>query len=203
MLANLAAWVAELKAQGKQRPLDRTDGRVVALRKSKRRSFREIIEDIFDRLQPVPTGCWEWQAGCTNGGYGEVAFHMCEVRVNIAMWRIFHGGYDTKLKVCHSCNNPPCANPQHLYLATHMQNVRDAVRDGLVWWPRGEAHGKTKLNEQQVVEIRKRYAAGAPLSLLDKTYGQSTWNIIRGATWRHVPMPPELITRFGNPKPLK
>ena len=69
---------------------------------------------------------------------------------------------DTKLLVLHRCDNRRCCNPEHLFLGTHSDNTLDAVGKGRQFLPdnRGERSGLAKLTEEQVQEIRTKYASG-------------------------------------------
>lgn len=74
------------------------------------------------------------------------------------MWIVTHGPIPAGLSVCHSCYNRLCVNPLHLYLATKAEHNVEQGIDG--HQPRGEAMPQSKLTEQQVLEIRRRVAAG-------------------------------------------
>jgi hypothetical protein len=73
--------------------------------------------------------CWEWQGHRDKHGYGY--FHGIVTRI---MWVHAHGSIDPGLKVCHSCDNPPCVNPAHLFLGTQKDNIHDMCRKGRAWW---------------------------------------------------------------------
>lgn len=75
------------------------------------------------------------------------------------------------LFVCHHCDNPPCCNPDHLFLGTPQDNSTDAVKKGLT--KRGEAHSSAVLTEFQVVEIKERLANGAENSELADLFNVS------------------------------
>lgn len=69
------------------------------------------------------------------------------------------------LEVRHKCDNPPCINPGHLELGTHADNMRDRCARGRTRGGVGERHGHAKLEEAQVLEIRRLFVAR------DKDYG--------------------------------
>lgn len=89
----------------------------------------------------------------------------------------------------HSCDNPPCVNPAHLFLGTTQENAQDMVRKGR--WANGircgELSHSAKLTLPQVEEIRGRYAAGERQVSLAADFGvrQTTISrIIRGDSWK-------------------
>jgi hypothetical protein len=64
------------------------------------------------------------------------------------------------MMVCHTCDNPPCVNPSHLFLGTNQDNIRDASRKGRLARRCGEEAFSAKLTWEQVRLIRLRHAAG-------------------------------------------
>jgi len=66
-------------------------------------------------------------------------------------WELTYGAILGGMHVLHRCDNRICVRPDHLYLGTHQQNMRD-VRERLV--------GNAKLTPKQVTEVRARYEAG-------------------------------------------
>ncbi len=130
--------------------------------------------------------CWEWQ-GARSNGYG-VFYCFGRIYAHRFSFWIHTGVHPGDLGCCHSCDNPSCVNPAHLWLGTQAQNIHDAVSKGRM--ARGEKQGFSKLTEAQVLKIRKRYAAGSVTQKrLAKDYGidrSTVGYIVRRDCWTHI-----------------
>jgi hypothetical protein len=91
---------------------------------------------------------------------------------------------------CHSCDNPGCCNPAHIFAGTEAENMADRDAKGRHWVQHGEQHPCARLTEQNVREIRRIYAAGkASYTDLSRRYGvgvPSIADVIHRRTWKHV-----------------
>lgn len=136
-----------------------------------------------------PNDCWEWQGHRNRKGYGQLWFIDQTIAAHRVTWILTHGFIPDGLWVLHKCDNPSCVNPNHLFLGTNDDNVADKLTKKRQ--PYGTRIPLAKLNEQQVVEARKRFAEGGiSMAALARTYGVSSMsmrNVIYRATWRHVP----------------
>jgi len=136
-----------------------------------------------------PDECWPWRRGRSRYGYG--AFMLDQGKQIVASryaYILTHGPIATIAMVCHSCDNPPCCNPAHLFLGTKTDNMVD--RDSKGRQARGERGGTARLTEDDVRAIRIRYAAGndSQQRIADE-YGISQFMIsaiVRRAAWKHV-----------------
>jgi hypothetical protein len=93
----------------------------------------ELAQKYIDRfwsrvdISGGENACWEWQGGRTIEGYGGYNTPLTSGAHRHAYYfayRELPGG----LLVCHHCDNPPCCNPKHLFLGTHLDNMRDKAR---------------------------------------------------------------------------
>lgn len=146
-----------------------------------------------------PDACWPWMRGTSNG-YGKISSggrgHP-SLRTHRVAYEFAHGLIPAGLCVCHRCDNPLCCNPAHLFAGTLKDNTQDMLakgRHGARTKPestvRGERVLQAKLTEPQVLEIRRRYAAGdVSRRELGAEYGVTQRTIERVVgmqLWKHV-----------------
>jgi hypothetical protein len=144
----------------------------------------------FWRQVRLGSACWEWTGQRNAKGYGLVAPSK-RGRSRLAhrvAWAAERGPLPDGLNVLHRCDNPPCVRPDHLFLGTQRENMRD--RDAKGRQAQGEAVGRSRLTRAAVAEIRDRYAAGGvTLRSLAAEYGTTFQNIqyvVRGRTWKRA-----------------
>ncbi len=134
----------------------------------------------------TPDDCWSW-AGTKTDGYGMIRSGRGGrmVLAHRVSYQLSRGPIPDGICVLHKCDNPPCTNPEHLFLGTRADNNADKAAKGR--WRGGcllgEANPAAKLTWGQVAEIR---ASGLSQSSIAKTYGvdQKTISLIkRGITW--------------------
>jgi hypothetical protein len=89
---------------------------------------RPLADRFEERVNKIDGGCWEW-TGCTNaGGYGLIGQGGRGGKPLLAhrvSWELNHGPIPEGLQALHACDNPCCVKPEHLYLGTHEDNMRD------------------------------------------------------------------------------
>jgi hypothetical protein len=136
--------------------------------------------------------CWEWQATRNAAGYGNVrlgaGWIVTASRVSLALK--FGGKLPKGAVACHTCDNPPCVNPDHLFIGDQSLNAQDSVAKGRANRSRGTAHRDARLNPDAVRYIRSQDTSvrGAMAHLCER-YGVSDTAIRRvriGRTWKHV-----------------
>lgn len=144
----------------------------------------------------APDECWEWQRSCTKAGYGQLMVDRRMAYAHRFAYQLAHGAIPPGMFVLHRCDNPRCCNPNHLFLGTHIDNMRDRESKGRslpVRRPerlaRGERNGSARLTTSRVRAIRCAAADGCALRQLAREHGVSQraiQNIVRRKVWRHV-----------------
>lgn len=78
----------------------------------------------------IVLGCWIWPRGKTTAGYGVVRVNRKPIYVHRLTWQQYFGSIPQGMCVLHSCDNPPCFNPDHLFLGTNHDNMVDKSLKG-------------------------------------------------------------------------
>ena len=121
-----------------------------------------IIERFWDSVHICPDGCWRWH-GCIPNGYGRLQTHFIDGPKTSAhrySYMIHKGSIPEGMFICHTCDNPSCVNPDHLYAGTHSQNMLDMHSRGRGGWQfnKGNRHS-AKLTHEEIRDacgMRKR-----------------------------------------------
>jgi len=160
--------------------------------------------EYFGHRVEQSEGCLLW-TGCRNpAGYGQcVAAFAPEMRLTHRMsWFLAKGPFDLDLHVLHACDTPPCVNPDHLFLGTHTENVRDMHAKGRnrPGAARGGAHPVARLTKEEVLEIRRIHEA-SELSQVEtaKMFGvapTTVSNIVKRRSWAWL-RDPQQVSRTG------
>ncbi len=95
--------------------------------------------------------CWEWAGYRNPKGYGVIIFDGFKFSVHRLSFEHYKGKISPGMLVMHDCDNPPCYNPNHLFLGTHTDNMQDMVRKG-----RHAAQRGVSLEVQDEPRILKR-----------------------------------------------
>jgi len=164
------------------------------------------VEDIQRMLSKVcvtnSDDCWEWRGG-KRDGYGRIRIggHRGNLyNVTRLMWRLVHGTDPIGQLVLHTCDNPSCCNPSHLFLGTDADNSNDKVVKGRQHAPKGVLNGQSTLTEADVINI---YHTHGTYTSIAKEYGVSSVtisNIKTGKTWSHLTAKEGLSDVFDFPR---
>jgi hypothetical protein len=156
----------------------------------------EILDSFWSRVEKLgPTDCWPWLKATDRQGRGKFwvkgsGRHYPAPRIALAsvsgLWP------NAEVFACHTCDNPACCNPAHLWWGDRAANMRDCGakgRHGFQQKYRGESNPQSSLTEDAVREIRQRYSEGQSAASIAPIYGvspQTIWKAATGRTWGHV-----------------
>lgn len=142
------------------------------------RPRQPLAERLWARVTKQPSGCWEWQGHRRTDGYGQLGRGGRDeglIEAHRASWELTHGPIPEGLSVCHRCDNPPCCNPDHLFLGSPADNVADAVAKGRV--ARGERLPQTKLSDDDVFRVRLLGRQGVRQAEIARRFGVSQGHV--------------------------
>ena len=142
-----------------------------------------LVEGKHFRIQD--DGCWVWIGNKNADGYGRLRYHGARWMAHRVAYRLTKGPIPYGLCVCHSCDNPACVNPDHLWLGTQAANQWDRKRKNRQ--ALGEKNGRAKLTVRQVRDILARPKRSH--TSLARLYGVSPSTIdaiFAGRHWNHI-----------------
>ena len=149
-------------------------------------NIKGITPDRFwERLAPPDArGCRVWTGSIETGGYGH--FHQGRrfIGTHRYAWELTHGPIPIGMSVLHECDNPPCCNPEHLFLGTCKQNADDMVRKGR--HHHGSRHANAKLTEDAVRDIRASSDTAKESALKHGVSQDYIYSIRNRNRWKHV-----------------
>lgn len=146
----------------------------------------KTIEERFWEKVDKSGDCWLW-LGQTNGGYGVISCNGKDKYAHRVSWQIHNGNIPGDILVLHTCDNPPCVNPDHLWLGTDADNTNDKVKKNRHLC--GSSQPNSKLHESDVLVIRELWSVGTSKKaiawLFDIAEG-TAYQIAKRTSWRHI-----------------
>lgn len=136
------------------------------------------------KLIRFDNGCWKWMAARHPDGYGNICVDARTLPAHKFFYMLFIGPVPVGMECCHTCDTPECVNPDHLFLGTHLDNMKDMAEKQRSTI--GERHSKAKLSDEAVRVIRQSTES---TSALAATFGvhANTINEVRARRrWQHV-----------------
>lgn len=134
------------------------------------------------------TGCWLWLgAKGSHGRYGSAGCFGKSWLAHRLAWRLFKGEDPGSACICHTCDNGLCVNPDHLFKGTQRDNILDMEKKNRSYHPARAEHGRAKLTERDVTEIRRRATIGEAHRAIARDFPQvsktAVISVIKNRTW--------------------
>lgn len=150
---------------------------------------KKINQRFWDKVKKTKK-CWIWKAGKFNTGYGSFRIRNHMLPAHRVSWLLVYGFIPKNQCVLHKCDVRECVNPNHLFLGTKVDNIRDMIHKGRDNKAIGEQNGFSKLNESQIKKIRKSYKNGnSSYAKLAKGFdisASTVGHIVNKQNWKHV-----------------
>jgi len=151
---------------------------------------RISIENRLQVYEVQSNGCWNFLGNKDKDGYGVFGHGRGkQLRAHRASFEFHKKTSAAGLLVCHSCDNPSCINPDHLFLGKPKDNTQDMIKKGRKANCKGSKHPSAKLNELDIVCIKEQRLLGKKLKEIANQFSitfQTVSEIYRGKTWKHL-----------------
>jgi hypothetical protein len=150
----------------------------------------EVVERFHEKwTMDEATGCWIWTGALAGKGYGEMKIPNTrqQIYAHRLSYLIHCGEIPEDILVCHSCDNPPCVKPSHLFFGKQADNLADMKdKDRHLY---GEKNSKAKLTDEKVRRIHQLFQSSMSQGKIASSFGvaQTTvWKILHGQSWNHI-----------------
>ena len=138
----------------------------------------------FNQKYIKENSCWIWVSALNSSGYGQIYINGTTKLAHRFSYEIHKGLISNGLHVCHTCDNPKCVNPDHLFLGTNKDNVLDKLNKSR--HPVGSNAKNSKITEIQAISIKKDSRSNREIA---KDYGishQVVCGIKNNKYWKHA-----------------
>lgn len=161
-----------------------------ATEEEKLNRMRLLIEQYIEKNE---YGCWDWSGDINKCGYAHIKIggrtESKSYNAHRIAYLVYKGKIQDGLVVCHTCDNRLCCNPEHLFLGTHLDNMRDMISKKRERFLKGADCPWAKLREYHILTILDfiRYGmnCGEIARLFNITRGQIQ-EIKSGRKWGHI-----------------
>lgn len=142
--------------------------------------IKSLTERFWEKVMKDVSECWIWIGARIPGGYG----HFDQRGAHRVSWELHFGPVPEGQHVLHHCDNKACVRPDHLFLGDQKKNMEDKMTKSRQ--ARGSRQGKSKLTENDVIDLR---ILDIPLSALAQLYQISirqVCNLKKRRQWQHI-----------------
>lgn len=166
------------------------NGRFCGRSCSQKSRKRDLFERLWEKVDvKAESECWEYKEYRNQDGYGVITtVGDKKILTHRVAFMSKNGIIPDGMRILHKCDNPPCCNPNHLFLGTQADNVRDMHQKGRATKVQGEKSHKAKLTNEEVLEIRATYNGGNRMGLSKKykVHHNTIMWIVTNKSWKHL-----------------
>jgi hypothetical protein len=139
------------------------------------------LQERFEKRVEPSDECWLWTGAKTSKGYGYLKVKGKTVMAKRISYEFFVGRLVEGMEICHTCDNPPCVRPDHLWQGTHLQNMHD--RDSKGRQAKLERNGRAKLTLNQVMNAKSLCLSQRKTAKILGVCRSQARRILRGEQW--------------------
>jgi len=133
--------------------------------------------------------CWEWTGSISEKGYGRINVRGQNRQAHRIAYKLYRGPIESYLFVCHSCDNPLCVNPSHLFKASAAGNNFDMLSKGrhnTGYRAKGAEHHKAKLTDEIVTFIKLATGTQREIAKQFNISQAVVCNVRNNKVWKHI-----------------
>lgn len=150
---------------------------------------KEFVERFEEKFEKTEGECWMWTASVAGKGYGQMKLpkQRKQEYSHRLSYMIYKGEIPEGKYVCHTCDNPRCVNPDHLFIGTNKENLQDMKAKGRSTF--GEKNARAKLTEEQVKQIKSCLDSGMTQTQIAAAFNIHQVHVSRiknGLRWEHL-----------------
>jgi hypothetical protein len=153
-----------------------------------------LFDKLFSRVyrsSEDPEVCWPWLGGTNDKGYGQIWWQGKMLLTHRVAFDECVDDIPEGMFVLHTCDNPPCCRPSHLFLGNQQSNLDDMIAKGRDAFPNlGKCNGRALLIDDDVRKIRELLSTtkltSSEIGSMFGVTGVAIRHIKAGSTWKHV-----------------
>ena len=143
------------------------------------------LQRFESKVSPEPNcGCWLWTGRTNDDGYGRVTILKKVFPAHRMAWTFYRGVIPDEVHVLHRCDVRTCVNPDHLWLGSQTDNIRDMDIKNRRRPASGIENGKSKFTVSEVLNIRSKRLSAREFATLYHVDRSTIYRVWRGVTWQ-------------------
>ena len=136
--------------------------------------MKTIEQRFWDKVPMREDGkCWLWHGAKDIKGYGVLRIGDMLIKAHRYAYQYVNGNISECEFVCHTCDNPSCVNPSHLWVGTHYDNMDDKIAKGRQHKPSGDTNPNAKMTDDKILIVRDMINSGATCQSVADHFGVS------------------------------